>query len=177
MKIKAALLLLCLGTTAVSQDSPEWMVGLRQTKILISNRQEVEKVFKSPKIVRETNRSIVEKNGWSLAVEYETMWGDLEAEYSTGNCAESKSIFGYDVPKGLLTRLTFWPDQLLSPESLSFEVANMERDMTDDVDGVVTYYHYASGLRLGVTNGKVKLIEYFPMKEQENLSCEKLRKK
>lgn len=171
-----SLVLLCFGTQnhVGGQMSNPWMKKLQKISIFESHRKDVEKLFSPAKVVRTMDKAETEKNGWGTDIHYDSPWGELEAEYSTGNCAESKSVFGYDVAKGFLTRLTFWPNQQLDPASLSFDVAKMKRDMTEDVKGAATYYDNASGVRLGVTKGRVELIEYFPSVTKEQRSCKKL---
>jgi hypothetical protein len=173
MRFAFWLILVGSGTFPGIAQEAGWPEKLKQLKVLRSTRADVERELGNPTVVRVTDKSTSERRGWGLSVSYETLWGDLDAEYSTGNCSESgNSDFAYDVAEGVLVNFTFWPVDQKSIRELIINVKSKKHEVSSDVEGLSVYYDFKKGHRFNVKSEKVTTVEYFlPASDSSKLRC------
>lgn len=161
------LLTICFSSFG---KEPKWFVQMKRLKVASSTRTTVEESFKYKKILSSKNFAIKEKDGWSEEVEYQTSDGIIEVTYSTGNCEESKSPYGYDINKDILVSLIFYPSK---PAKLTlFDVKGYEVYRVEDVVGAYIYNDSSKGFSIYVIDGKVEKAEIDLTTEQaKQLSC------
>jgi hypothetical protein len=100
--------LLIVNISCFGQE-PFWFKKVKEIKPGVSTKKDVEKLFNVKKVLKTEDLSKLEKEGWTKIITYRTLEGFLEVRYSTGNCAERKKSFGYDINKDVLVNLDFHP--------------------------------------------------------------------
>lgn len=173
-EIKQFILCLCIifiFTNSMCASELNWLLKLRKLKILESTKEEVERMFDNPKIVDYSNLAKKEKNGWGEKIEYKTKEGYLEALYSTGKCAESKSEFGYDVDKETLVELHFYPFDEVSYSKLGFDLNQFDSKPVIDVYNTYSFRNKRLGVEITINNEKVSSIHFVPSSTQEIYGC------
>src|SRR3954464_1185825 len=84
------------ATNAAALNSkPKWYSKLRQIKLMITTRQEVEKLFDHPKVTYTYDGAV------GRSVEYKIKEGRLSVVYSLGKCSKA-SDYGYDVERDMV---------------------------------------------------------------------------
>jgi hypothetical protein len=141
---------------------PVWLEKLRTLEIFKSTRNDVEALFDNPQ-VSEINDSVKDSDDWLIEVEYKTIYGEIQADYSTGNCFERQSKYGYDAEKDTLVRLKFIPIVKVDPTEINFDMRKLRAGKGREL-GVEVYLY----------DTKVEYIQFYPNEKQEGLDCEKV---
>src|SRR5262245_58707849 len=150
MKLLIVLSYVFLFCTSVSSQQPVWFIKLKQLQPAKAERSDVERVFNSPRILQERDLALLNANGWGEIVLYETSFGELEATYSTGQCSETLSSEGYDIAKGHLVQLIFYPDDFVSPSAFGIDLDTLSRERVEDVVDSFVYHDREKGISIGV---------------------------
>jgi hypothetical protein len=111
----------------VTVKEPVWFEKLRALELFKSTRSEVEALFDNPKIL-EIDDFISSGDDWTIDVDYETIYGELQVRYSTGKCAERQSREGYDAAQNTLVELKFIPSGDNDLTELNFDLRKFESD-------------------------------------------------
>ena len=147
-------------------QATETFSRLRDIKLLRVERQEVEALFGS--------KTTLMGSMWD---EYVLSDGRITFHYSPGRCGKENRD-GWDVPKGVLTRIFFEPGDDATPESLKIDLTGFRKYEVSDAPGQVSYENPKIGLDVGVlASGKVSIIELYPSTDlDERFSCTKNRR-
>ncbi|HMS41704.1 MAG TPA: hypothetical protein PKE69_15845 [Pyrinomonadaceae bacterium] len=162
---------------SINAQESDWMVKLRTLKVFESNRADVERIFDSPKIVKELNRAETERDGWGRKVTYNTKSGELVAIYSTGNCLESKNPWGYNVVSDVVVELRFKAKKAVKANRFNFDLKEFYVEYVEDIPDSYLYYNNELGVWLYIFRGKLTGIEYKGSSEDnKRLDCEEVLK-
>lgn len=152
---------------------PDWLVKLRKLEIFKSTRAEVENVFGNPKI-NEIKNLAQPVGGWGLEIEYETEEGKLNVWYSTGTCAESRSRYGYDIDKDVVSEITFYPKNRVDFTEMNFDLREFKSEPIIDIQSAYNHRNDNLGVELYMIDGKIENIEFYLKEEQKQLDCVKV---
>lgn len=157
-------------------EEPIWLIKLRSLSLFKSTRAEVEKIFNKAKII-DSYDSVKKENDWGVEVEYETIYGKLEVEYSTGNCSETKSKYGLDIEKNVVVEMRFSPKKRVFYTEANFDFRELESEPVTDVYGTFIYTKKDGSLRITLVEGEISRIEFSLTNEQyQKFDCENVLK-
>jgi len=149
-----------------------WLENLRKLELFKSSRGELEILFENPRILDFSDYS--EKGGWGINIKYETIYGELEVEYSTGTCSETKSKYGYEVEKDRIVRLHFEPIEESDFTEFNFDIRNFKFDREMCLPHLTYYTNWELGTKFTIVESKIKKFDFFPNEKQKELDCEKV---
>lgn len=168
-------LILFFGQNSVQAREPDWFLKLQKIKVFKTHREEVEKIFNSPKILYSSNRDGKEP-GWGEIVEYQSNDGIIEVFYSTGKCSQLTNPDGWDVDEGIVVSIEFKPNVPVELPELNLNLSTFIAEKADDTQ----YYSYRSeklGIEFTTLGGKVTSVEYSLTPEMKKLDCKTILKK
>lgn len=144
-------------------EESSWYRKLKQIKPLISSKQDIERIFASPKIRRTFEDDEIE------FVLYETSEGKFTVEYSTSKCS-SNNKKTYNVEKGIVIRIIFFPkkEEKLSKFKVDKKLLIKTREGDDPA------WHYVNdkfGVDFSVIKGKVIDVKFYPSSSYDYLKC------
>lgn len=158
-----AFLILTINLSAHSK-TPKWYLKLKQVKLMVTTKQEVEKLFNYPEA---TNTFDGE---WSKNIDYNLKEGKLSVSYSQGKCSEVNTD-GYNVEKDVVIGITMYLEEEVSISKLALDLSNFDKREISDLVGVFTYVNENSGEWFNGTSRKLNDFKLFPSKSKEHLKC------
>lgn len=147
-----------------SNTKPKWFSKLRQIELLVTTRQEIEKLFNYPEVVNAFEGES------SKRVKYRLKEGELFISYSQGICSKTNKD-GYDVEKDVVINFSMYLENEVRISKLNLDLSNFKKTAISDLVGVFTYRNEDLGEDYSGTSQKIKEITFFPTKEQEKLNC------
>lgn len=172
VKIVLVVILVLTTNSSLFSATPKWFSKLKQIKLLTTTRQEVEKLFDSPKVT-----DTYEWDGRKV-IEYKLKEGELTIVYSRGKCSETNKE-GYDVDKDVVIDLDMNLKKDISISELKLDLNGFDRTEIYDLPGVFEYRnenlgeYYAANEFYKDGSKKIRKIQFFSSKSQENLKCKK----
>lgn len=160
--------IIILISSSVISAQPMWYSKLRQIKLMVNARQEVEKLLNFPRVA-----DTYEWDGRKV-VEYKIKEGELTIVYSRGKCSETNKN-GYDVEKNIVIDIDFDLKKEINISRLDLNLEKYEKKEISDLVGVFNYTNKDLGEYYIGTSNTIKNIRFFPSKEQEGLSCKKYK--
>lgn len=160
----SVVFILVMGSFAYGKE-PQWYSKLRQIKVLITTREEFEKLFDYPRVI-ETSQGKTYKT-----VKYKLKSGELSVNYSLGKCIETNTEAGYNVSRDVVVRLYLNLNKEIKISKLGLDLSNFEKRENTDLVGIFTYGNEDIGERHLGTSETISEIGIFPSKAQENLKC------
>lgn len=163
-RLLSILLLVLISSGSAFAQPPEWYTSFSKIKIFETTRADVERAFRSPKIVDEQN------GGAGLSVDYALKGGRLSVTYSMGKCTENNK-FDYNQPKDTVTEIEVYLRRPLSLSRFGLDLTKFEMVEISDVVGLFTYISKDGGVEISGSRTELHGIRYRPSDEQEALSC------
>ncbi len=157
----------------VSVKEPVWFGKLRTLKLFKSTRSEVEALFDNPRIL-EIDDTVKDGDDWSIDVDYETIYGELQVRYSTGKCSERQSKKGYNAARDILFELKFIPSEENDLTELNFDLRKFESDSS--IHGGAWKSNPELSLRICFYDAsRIESVDISPNDEQEEeFDCDKI---
>lgn len=163
-------LLVFLFVYPCSANEPDWLIKLRNLKVLESTRSDVERQFRGAKVIDVSN--MLEKGRIvGKYFRYETDEGLLNVDYSGGTCSELRSPLGYDVVSGTVTQLRFKPTKPVKSSVLKFSLDSFLKQPVKDVPGLTSFLNPVDGIKLTLFKGKLTAITFDPPAKFVGLEC------
>lgn len=168
-KYVAATFFVLLINLQVYSKPPMWYTNFKQIKLMISTKQDVEKLFNYPKI------SYVFDGDWSENIDYKIKEGKLSVSYSQGKCSENYQR-GYNVEKDIVIGITLYLEKEVSYQNLGIVLDHFDRREISDLVGVFTYVNDSTGEWFNGTSQKLNDFQLFPTKNKDYLKCKDIKK-
>lgn len=162
------LFLVFLATVAGVQAQADGIYSrLEAIKMFESKRPEIESLFAINKI-----KESPERDGF-ITVYYEVDGASISVGYSTGTCAERKSLLAYDLKKGTVVRVTVDYDDPKPMDVFPVKAESFHK-ISDPENNSLSLSSQKRGIRLEIGDGKIMGLEFFPPRVLRNkYSCEK----
>ena len=139
----------------------EWYLKLKKIEVFKTNRRTVEDVFNISAV---HNEYVLR---FHTIVQYDTPEGDLEVYYSNGLCKENQDSV-WDVNKNIVLSLKFNPNEPVNPSKLKIKLKDFETEKSSDTANI-SYTNEKNGTKLGVLFKKIRYIEFYSTKEQNEM--------
>lgn len=156
----------------VKVKEPVWLENLRKLELFKSSRGELEILFENPRILDIHDDS--EEGGWGINIKYETIYGELEVEYSSGTCSQTQSKYGYDAVKDTIVEMIFHPIEEVDVTEINFDIRQFKSDPEICIPGAFTRRNHELGVEIYLIDQIVKNIEFYPNEKLRELDCEKV---
>lgn len=141
-----------------------WFEKISKIKLGITKREEVERLFNSPKVKK------VNKFKASETVSYATKEGVLYASYSLGKCSEG--FDEYDLEKGTIVDLFFSSSKPIEVSKLKLDLTQFKSQNESDTENWI-YTNDDLGLWYGVNSKKQLIAADISLtdKQEQQYSC------
>jgi len=166
VKLFSVIALILVIVSLAYGRKPSWYTKFKQIKPLISTKQDIERIFKNPKII------FTYDEGWIKTIEYKLKEGRLSISYSTGKCKPG-SEYGYNVNQDVVTDSDFTLENQVKITRLGLDLRNFEKGEIRDIIGTFIYSNEDLGESYVGTSSEIKILKIFPTTAQESLACKK----
>jgi hypothetical protein len=162
-------MLLIAPEFAVRAQEPDWLVKMKQIKLLHHSYDDVVALLGTPV------DGTVEPE---LSEYFEVPDGRLGVVFASGLCVVTPysggEPIGWKVPEWTVINISFRPNKPINPKKLKLDLKGFSKEPIEDVPGAFIYRNHARGIEYSFTaKGSVEDIDFYPSSEFKNLRCSK----